>query len=172
MWWLQSLSLSGGGEAEWRKTTIKEREMSPRDWQLCRQGGKKKKIPCTPFRVHSQKDKHHLICKRLPFGDDKKKKKMWLEETLTWKSPDPVLRTCVTFSAVSAAGLQGNWVLGFYKQCGGLGWEGDSASTLPGVICWCPVDVFNRHNSCVCFKLSQLCVCVCVCVCVCARARV
>ena len=75
MWWLQSLSLSGGGEAEWRKTTIKEREMSPRDWQLCRQGGKKKKIPCTPFRVHSQKDKHHLICKRLPFGDDKKKKK-------------------------------------------------------------------------------------------------
>ena len=79
---------------------------------------KKKKIPCTPFRVHSQKDKHHLICKRLPFGDDKKK--MWLEETLTWKSPDPVLRTCVTFSAVSAAGLQGNWVLGFYKQCGGL----------------------------------------------------
>ena len=26
---------------------------------------------------------------------------MWLEETLTWKSPDPVLRTCVNFSAVS-----------------------------------------------------------------------
>lgn len=37
------------------------------------------------FRVYSQEDKHHIILKRSPFGDDKtnKRKKNSLEEKFT-----------------------------------------------------------------------------------------
>ena len=96
---------------------------------------------------------------------------MWLEETLTWKSPDPVLRTCVNFSAVSVC----SWTPG---QFGFLVFTNSVADSGERVILPPPflesfIDVLYTFSIvttpvCVYFKWSQLCVCVCVCVCVCS----
>lgn len=107
-----------------KKNNNKRERNESRGLRTVQAEGKKKKTRCTPFRVHSQKDKHHLICKRLPFGDDKKKKKANVAGRNTYME---IARSCAKNVCEFLSGLclqldsTAVWVLGFYKQCRGLG---------------------------------------------------
>lgn len=58
----QLLSLSGGGGGQERNDNNKRQINDSQGLRTVR-SHTHTQIPCTPFRVHSQEDKHHLICK-------------------------------------------------------------------------------------------------------------